>query len=70
MLVVVPDSLRDAINRKLDAALRELPDAEAERDHLYHQLLDYFYDHGALPEFTVMKVNGAALADAKETNHD
>ena len=55
MLVIVPDSLRDAINKKLDAALAECPDAEKDREHLYGQLLDYFNEHGVIPDFTLGK---------------
>lgn len=50
-LVIVPDSLRNAINAKLDAAIEVCPDAAKERAELYRQLLAYFDEHGALPDF-------------------
>jgi hypothetical protein len=58
-MVIVPDSLRDAINKKLDTALAELPIedrqiAEHDREFLYGQLLDHFYKHGVIPEFTLV----------------
>jgi hypothetical protein len=53
MLVIVPDSLRDAINAKLDAEIAKHPDAAADREILYGQLLDYFNALGVLPDFTL-----------------
>ena len=55
MLVIVPDSLRDAINVKLDAAIAEVPDAEKDREVLYGQLLGYFDEHGVVPDFSLVK---------------
>jgi len=52
-MVIVPNSLRDAINAKLDAALASCPDAVKDRDALYSQLLDYFDEHGEVPDFTL-----------------
>jgi hypothetical protein len=54
MLVIVPDSLRNAINAKLDAAIAEHPDAEKDREVLYSQLLGYFNEHGVIPDFTLL----------------
>lgn len=56
MMVIVPDSLREAINARLDAAFAELPDedraiAEKDRDFLYRQLLDAFDKYGTIPDF-------------------
>jgi len=53
--VIVPDSLRAAINQKLDAAFVAVPDARKERDALFLALLRYFNEHGELPEFTLEK---------------
>lgn len=55
MIVIVPNSLRDAINEKLDAAYLEVPEAAIEREFHYHALLDYFNDYGELPEFRLEK---------------
>lgn len=56
MFVIVPDSLREAINAKLDVALATEPAAEAhDRECLYNQLLAFFDEHGYLPDFTVRK---------------
>ena len=48
MMVIVPNVLRDAINRAFDAALEECPDAAPDRDLFYAQLLTYFNEHGAM----------------------
>jgi hypothetical protein len=54
-MVIVPNDLRDAINAKIDAEIANLPEdqrqkAENCREHMYHQLLSYFDDHGAIPD--------------------
>ena len=55
MLVIVPNHLSDQINAKLDTAIAEVPDAEKDREMLYHQLLGYFHEHGIIPDFTLAK---------------
>ena len=53
--VIVPNSLQDAINEKLDVAIAECPEAVADRHLFYAQLLEYFHEHGELPDFTLAK---------------
>lgn len=53
MLVIVPNALRDRINEAIDIALIECPGAKCERDELYQQLLEYFNEHGVIPEFKI-----------------
>lgn len=54
MLLIVPDSLRAAINARLDAALADAPDdAKSEREIFYQQLLAHFNEHGTIPDFTI-----------------
>lgn len=55
MFVIVPDSLYDRIQAKLDEAFKKCPDAEKDREHLYHQLLSYYDDNGTLPDFSLSK---------------
>lgn len=50
---IVPDSLRNAINAKLDAAIAACPDAERDRAKLYNELLVYFNEYGIIPEFSL-----------------
>jgi hypothetical protein len=55
MTVVVPDSLHDVLNAKLDAAFADAPaDAVADRAALYEQLLAYFDEFGFIPDFTIV----------------
>ena len=54
-MIIVPNELRDEINAKLDAAIEECPGASKDRDALYNQLLEYFDEHGELPEFEIKK---------------
>lgn len=56
-LVIVPDTLDLAINEKLEAAFKAVPDAESCRAHLYHQLLDFYNENGYLPEFSLVKAD-------------
>lgn len=53
MIVIVPDSLRHAINRKLDEAIAACPGAEVDRSVLYKEILAYFNEHGELPVFII-----------------
>lgn len=53
--VIVPNYVHDAIQSKLDAALAEVPDAAPDRDIFYQTLLNYFDEHGVLPEFSLVK---------------
>ena len=55
MFLIVPDSLREAIDAKLDAAIALVPDAAKDREHLYYELLSFFDKHGFLPDFTIGK---------------
>lgn len=54
-LVIVPDSLREAIMAKLDAEIAKHPDAEKDRESLYSWLLGYFNEFGVVPDFTLEK---------------
>lgn len=54
--LIVPDALYDAIHKRLDEAFAECPEAEADREHLYRQLLDAFSRYGTIPEFSLEKV--------------
>ena len=55
-LLIVPDALYEAIHERLDEVFKEFPDAEKDRDALYHQLLEYFDQYGVIPEFTLQKI--------------
>lgn len=51
--VIVPESLRQAINTKLDAAIAVVPDAAKDRDELYRQLVTFFNENGYVPDFSI-----------------
>lgn len=55
MFLVVPDYIFDAINAKLDAAIEKHPDAEADRDTLCSQLIDFVDEHGYVPDFDLAR---------------
>lgn len=53
--LIVPNTVNDRIMSALDKALLETPDAEDSRQSLYNQLLDYYDEHGHVPEFSLEK---------------
>lgn len=58
MLTLVPNSLRDAINGKLDAAFASLPEeAKEHRQQFFDQLLAYYDENGRLPDFHIAPVS-------------
>ena len=58
--VIVPNSLRDAIYAKVDAAIFGAPDAAPDREYFYGVLLNYFNEHGVIPDF---KLKAAVLSE-------
>lgn len=54
-MVIVPNLLADAINTKLDAAIAKYPDAQKDREGLYQQVLNYFDEHGVIPDFDLVR---------------
>jgi len=55
MIVIVPNTLRDAINEKLEEAYKTMPEAEIERDIHFNACLSYFDEYGDLPEFEIKR---------------
>lgn len=53
--VIVPDFVHEAIKSALDKELAIFPEAEKERGQLYNQLLDYYNEHGTIPDFSINK---------------
>lgn len=54
--VIVPDFVADAINKALDEKLKDAPgEATKCRGHLFNQLLEYYNEHGEIPDFDVVK---------------
>ena len=54
-IVIVPNTLRDAINKKIDSALTDCPEAAPDRDIFYQTILNYFDEHGELPDFKLVR---------------
>lgn len=52
-LVIVPNSLRDAINAKLEAAYETCPAARADHEYLFSVLLGHVDEHGTIPDITL-----------------
>lgn len=48
---IVLNSIRDQISRALDRAIDDCPEAAADRDVLYGQLLDIYDETGDVPDF-------------------
>ena len=54
-IIIVPNALSDAINEQLDAAYLSCPGAAIDREQHYQIMLNYFDEHGTLPEFELKK---------------
>jgi hypothetical protein len=54
-LVIVPDLVADMIEAAVDRAIDQNPDAARDRDYIYQVLLDYYDEHGVIPQFTLEK---------------
>ena len=54
--VIVPNELADEINRALDLAYAKNPEAAVDRDAHFSSLLDYYDEHGKLPDFSFERV--------------
>lgn len=50
---VVYDRLSNLINESIDRALAGRPCSDADRKYFFSQLLDYYDDHGKVPEITL-----------------
>ena len=55
MIYIIPNELRDKINKKLDEAIKKVPAAEKNREYLYNSLLTYYNEHGIVPDFDLKK---------------
>lgn len=55
MTYIIPDHIREAINKALNEQFIVTPDAAQWRNNLYNQVLEYFNEHGSLPDFTLEK---------------
>jgi len=52
---IVPNEVSEAINKKLNDAFREIEISSDERQVHFDTLLEYFNDHGIIPDFKVTK---------------
>ncbi len=51
-LLIVPDSLRNGINKALNEAYAKCPEAPVEERELHYQfLINFFDENGYVPEF-------------------
>lgn len=57
-VVVVPNKLRDAIQDKMRAKLNGRRITDADFEHLYTELLNYYDTHGVIPEFDITLKDG------------
>lgn len=64
-LVIVPNTLRNAIHAAIDKALAGRPCDDASREIIYYQILAYYDDHGRLPDFTLKEQAADAGEEAR-----
>jgi len=54
-LCIVPNDLRDAIYKKIDEQLVDRPALVEHRESIYLDLLNYFDEHGVIPDFSLQE---------------
>jgi hypothetical protein len=55
MIAIIPNELRSAIEKKLSAAFLKAPEAQKDKDIYFNQLLEYFDEHGEIPDFELIR---------------
>lgn len=55
-IVIVPNDLRDALYAKIDEQLVDHPGLIEQRESIYKDLLNYYDEHGVVPDFTLVGV--------------
>jgi hypothetical protein len=55
MFYIVPNVIGDEIDRKLDAEIQKEPGAAKDREVLRSQLIEYFAEHGVIPDFSLAR---------------
>lgn len=53
-IVIVPEHVHEAIKAALEKELALYPPGHAAYKKLYGQLLEYYNEHGKIPEFTIV----------------
>lgn len=56
-MVIIPNEVRDAINKRLDVVLHEHPESEIDRELFYAQCLQYYDETGLIPEIRLVPKN-------------
>ena len=64
--VIVPNILRDKIYEKIDEQLEKVPEAREGREIFYQQLIDYFDEHGIIPDFKIIPKQHSDEQEEKE----
>ena len=55
-IVIVPNIVREAIDAKIDKQLLLQPSLKKHRKEIFQELLEYFDEHGEIPDFTLREV--------------
>ena len=58
-LIILPNYISDEIDRRIDAAIAETPDAAADRELFRESLIAHFAETGQVAEFTLVKTDRA-----------
>ena len=51
MFVIVPNYVSEAIYKKVDVQLEKNPHLKEQRENIYNDILNYFNEHGKIPDF-------------------
>lgn len=60
MFYVIPNCVANEIDAALDAEIAKVPDAAKDREVLRSQLIEFFAEHGVVPDFSLAKQEQSA----------
>ena len=64
-LIILPNYISDEIDRRIDAAIAETPDAAADRELFRESLIAHFAQTGQVASFTLVKADRALPLNAE-----
>lgn len=53
MFRIVPNTLSEKLYQMIDDQLEKMPELKKDRENIYHDLLNYYDEHGVIPDFKI-----------------
>lgn len=64
-LIILPNYISDEIDRRIDEAIADTPDAAADRELFRETLIAHFAETGQVASFTLVKASDAVPCEGK-----